>query len=266
MRRRTVGSPSPSRAAGTGQAPTGTWIRSSVSRASWRASAASAATPGSGQRGHRPEHRVGRRRLDPERVGQRSRPASASAWLAASTAGQPPPSGAATSRIQSIAAGSVRNPVGSAVPTQSNSWRKRDRSAEHGVGAVRHDQRVDPLAAVLADPQHGRALRPAQPLVAVGRPVGGAERVDVDRDHARCVGRVDERVDASRGRAPRRARATGRTSPVGLVTWLTSDEPRARGHGVEDRGQRLIGPGDREGDPRDDDRAPRRARPRSASR
>ena len=65
------------------------------------------------------------------------------------------------------------------------------------VGSVRHHQRVDPVAPVLADPQDGRTLRPAQPLVAVAGPVRGAERVDVHGHHAGRMGAIDERVDAA---------------------------------------------------------------------
>ena len=60
---------------------------------------------------------------------------------------------------------------------------------------MRHDERVDPLAAIGPDPKHARALRAAQPLVAVARPVGGAQAVEVDRHHARRVRAVDQRVD-----------------------------------------------------------------------
>ena len=57
---------------------------------------------------HRAEHRVRSRRAIPSAAARMSRPSSASARLAAMSDGQPPPSGAATVAIQSIAAGRAR--------------------------------------------------------------------------------------------------------------------------------------------------------------
>ena len=155
----------------------------------------------------------------------RSRPSSASAWFDAMTSGQPP---GACAAIQSIAAGSVRNPVGSAVPTQSNSWRKRVRSPSGAFAPCDTTSGWIRLAAVLADPQDRRALRPAQPLVAVAGPVRGAERVERRPAPSRARGRR-RRACRCRGRSSAATiSATGKMSAVGLVTWLTTTS-RVRG-------------------------------------
>ena len=80
-----------------------------------------------------------------------------------------------------------------------------------------------------------------------------ADRVEVEGHHARRVRRVDQRVHAPAGQLARRSRATGRTSAVVLVTWLTSARrvrgvtaSRIRLHG-------LVGDADGERDPDDDD-------------
>ena len=125
----------------------------------------------------------------------RSRPRIARAWFAAMMAGQPPGSCAA---IQSIASASARAGVGSPVPVQSNSRRNRSRPRSGSFAPCEIDQRVDPVAAVGPDREDGRALRAAQPLVAVAGPVGGPEGGQVDWHHPRGVGGIDERVDPAR--------------------------------------------------------------------
>ena len=218
-----------------------------------------------GQRGHRPEHRVGRRRLHPERVGDEVTTGDRQRMVGGEH-GRP---------AAAIGCGDVAHPVDRGGERQEPGRVGRPdpvelvaeaRSvAEHGVGPVRHDQRVDPLAAVLADPQHGRALRPAQPLVPVGRPVGRAQRVDVDRDHAGCVGRVDERVDASRVQL--RDELADREDDPGRAGHVADEhEPRAWGHGA--RGSRPAPRRGRRSGRGSARRRPSRrpARPRSASR
>ena len=118
--------------------------------------------------------------------------------------GQPPGTCAA---IQSIAAGSVEEAGRIGGPHPVELVAETRAVAEHRVGAVRHDEWVDPVAPVLADPQDGSALRSAQPFVAVAGPVGGAQRIDLGGDHPGDVGAIDEGVDpASRERRHHLAR------------------------------------------------------------
>jgi len=98
-------------------------------------SAPSSESPGSGSAAIDPSIELGASASIPSAPATISRPLSASAWLAAMTPAQPP-SPKASSAIQSIAVGSVRKPVGSLVPTQSNSWRKRVRPASGAFAAT----------------------------------------------------------------------------------------------------------------------------------
>ena len=154
--------------------------------------------------------------------------------------------------IQSIAAGSARYPVGSVVPDPVELVAEAGPSAELGVRAVRHDERVDPVAAIGPDPQHARSLRAAQPLVAVAGPVGGSEAVEIDRHHAGRVRAVDQRVDPAAielgdqlGDGQDQGRRAGDVAD--------QDEPCPLRDLGEDRVERLAWVGDRERDPRDDD-------------
>ena len=61
--------------------------------------------------------------------------------------------------------------------------------------AVADDDRPHQLLAIPTDVEERAALRRAHPLVAVADRVGGADRVEVEVDHARRVCAVDERVD-----------------------------------------------------------------------
>ena len=113
-------------------------------------------------------------------------------------------------------------------------------------------RRADGGLAVAADVEECRALRRADPLVEVRRVVRGAERVEVERDHARRVGAVDERVDAAPASSAT-IRSIGRTSAVGLVTWLTTAR-RVRSVVASRSAPDDVVLGDRrERQPRDDD-------------
>ena len=256
MRRRTVGSRSPSRAAGTGQAPTGTWIRSSVSRASWRASAASVGDARHGQRGHRPEHRIGRRRLDAERVGDEVATGDRQRMVG----GHAPPASrrhrAAASRASSRSRRGVpgtrsgrpsrpsRTRGGSAIGRRARRWRRATRPAG---GSARGGPRGPT----------GRPC-PSARTATCGRCRSSRPRRARRRRPAPCPvrGRASTSVSMPRASSSATSSRTGRTSAGRAGDVADEHEPRARGHGGEDRGQRLIGPGDREGDPRDDDRRP----------
>ena len=67
--------------------------------------------------------------------------------------------------------------------------------AARRVGAVRDHERADPLLAVGADPEEGRALRRTHPLVQVAGVVRGAKAGDIQLHHAGRVRAVDQRVD-----------------------------------------------------------------------
>ncbi len=122
--------------------------------------------------------------------------------------------------MRSIAAGIVSHADGSNVPCQSC-------VGERAVGAVapRDDHRLDPAVMLRPRPEEARSLRRAEPLVAVAGVDVGAERLEVERQLARARGRRRR----PRARLPRRAAAqisaTGSTSAVGDVTWLTETRP-----------------------------------------
>ena len=260
--------PSSARAARTGQPPIGTWIPCSATRARRRASVGRRRPPRDRQRQrrHRAEHRVGRRRLDPEGGGEHvaSRRSRGRGWRPSRPASRRPR--APRAAIQSIAEGSARNPVGSDVPTQSNSWRNRVRPASGAFAPCDTTSGWIVVAAVLADPQDGRALRSAQPLVAVAGPVRGTQGVDGHGHHPGRVRGVHQRVDAAPVELARRVVSTGKTSAVGLVTWLTRTSrvrsvTAARMASADLIGRRRSGTGPSPRPP-----APRRVLPRPASR
>ena len=89
------------------------------------------------------------------------------------------------------------------------------------VRAVRHDEWMDPVPQVGPHVEQARALRRAQPLVAVARPVRRPERARGRRRPCRGRGRRRRACRRHAGRARGRSRSTGRTSAVGEVTWLT---------------------------------------------
>ncbi len=97
--------------------------------------------------------------------------------------------------MKSRAAGTDSQAVGSSVPCQSNSSRKRDRGADRGIGAVGDRAGADTRLPIAPDVEEGRTLGRADPLVQIAGVLGGAEPVEVEREHARCVSAVDERVD-----------------------------------------------------------------------
>ncbi len=108
------------------------------------------------------------------------------------TLGQPP----STKPPMNVrAAGTESHAVGSSVPCQSNSSRKRDRGADRGVGAVGDRARADTRLPIAPRVEEGRTLGRADPLVKVAGVPGGTEPVEVEREHARCVSAVHERVD-----------------------------------------------------------------------
>ena len=147
-----------------------------------------------------------------------SRPASASAWLAAIRPDQP--SGCRLA-MKSIADGndsagsrdrrcrSSRPPPGTVIPFGGR------------IRAVRDHQRPDQGLPLGAHPQETGALRPAQPLVAVARDIVGTERRDVEGHHAGCVGSVDS-TGMPRSASSATRRRIGKMSAVALVTWLIS--------------------------------------------
>ena len=61
-------------------------------------------------------------------------------------------------------------------------------------------------------------------------------------------------VSMPRSASSRTRRSTGRTSPVGLVTWLMTAKPRPGRDPVEERLRELVRSGGREGERRDDER------------
>ena len=100
---------------------------------------------------------------------------------------------------------------------------------------MRHDQRMDPLAAVLADPQDGRALRPAQPLVAVARPVRGAQRVRHRPGTIPGACAASTSVSIPRRSSSATSSSTGKMSRGRARDMADQDQPGPRGHGGEDR-------------------------------
>ena len=66
---------------------------------------------------------------------------------------------------------------------------------EGAVGAVapRDHERLDPALVLRPRPEESRALRRAEPLVAVAGVDVRAERLEIERELARCVGAVDDR-------------------------------------------------------------------------
>ena len=154
------------------------------------------AEPGNGQRGHRPEHRVGRRRRDPERRAIRSRPSSASAWFAAMTAGQPPPSACAAPPSSRSPPGAPGTPSDPRVPPSRTRPGSGVRSIERLVRAVRHDQRMDPVAPVRAGPRAPPS--PSARTATCGRCRSSRPRRARRGRAGPCpaLGAVDERVDA----------------------------------------------------------------------
>ena len=67
---------------------------------------------------------------------------------------------------------------------------------DHRVGAVRDRPRPDAALPVAPNVEESRSLRRADPLVEVARVVGRAQPVEIERDHPRGMGAVDERVDS----------------------------------------------------------------------
>ena len=120
-----------------------------------------------------------------------------------------------------------------------------------------------PALAVAPHAEEGRALRRAEPLVAVAGVVRGAERA-ADRA-APCPARARRRRACRRRARPSSAtrRSIGRTRPVGLVTWSRSAR-RVRGVTRASTAS-TTSSGDASGkrDRRDDDPGARRARRRS---
>ncbi len=103
------------------------------------------------------------------------------------------------------------------MPVQSNRRRKRDRSVRGELAPWLITVGTMLRLAISTDMQKGRAFGSAHPLVGVGGVVGGADGLDIERDHAGSVGSVDKGVDAP-SVISATIRSTGNTSPVGLVT------------------------------------------------
>src|SRR5437773_5810630 len=127
-----------------------------------------------------------------------------------------------------------------------------------GVGAVADGEGADIGPAVPPHPEEGGALRRAEPLVAVPAVVRGAERAEVQRDHAGSVGPVDHDLHAAPGEVgdqpPDRQHERGRTRDV-VQQGQARPRRDPRHHGVHDLGRRRDG----ERDPRDDDAGARPA-------
>ena len=115
--------------------------------------------------------------------------------------------------------------------------------------------------------EDARTLRGAQPLVPVARPVRRPQSRKIDRDHARCVRPVDERVDVP---AVQLADQRGHRQHEGRRRRHLADErqARARRHRLEKRFQDPRRIAARERHPDDDDgRAiPLRRRPEGVER
>ena len=79
------------------------------------------------------------------------------------------------------------------------------------------DVGVQTLAAVAADVKKARPLRRAKPLVAVPGVIGGPDPTHVQRQHARGMGAVDQRIDAAAAKLLTSS-SMGKTTAVGLVT------------------------------------------------
>src|SRR5262249_35504667 len=139
------------------------------------------------------------------RSGSRRTASRGGAWPPARTRGSRPcarashrgaASRSAGSRPAARGSGTGRSCPASRTPARAGADPSAGRARPRVVQAVARDGGGAPGPAVTADGQPAAALRPAQPLVAVRRPVRGAERLDVDGHLAGGVGRVDERVDA----------------------------------------------------------------------
>jgi len=70
------------------------------------------------------------------------------------------------------------------------------------ISAMARHEREHAGAAVGTHVEDACTLRTAQPLVAVAGPVGGTEGIDVDRDLARGMCGIDQRVDAQTRQLP----------------------------------------------------------------
>ena len=156
---------------------TGTSIPSSSSSSAWSRRVASSvgAMPGQRDGRHRAQHRVRARA-----PGSRARCTAGRGRRGPSSrfgGHEPRPAVLVEAADEPDRGGQRRaTATGRRCPVQSNASRNRDRSDALAVRAVRRRQGPDALPEVGADVQHARALRGAQPLVAVARPVRGVER------------------------------------------------------------------------------------------
>ncbi len=114
------------------------------------------------------------------------------------------------------------------------------------VGTMAHDQRTDAGLAVTANVEERRALRSAEPLVAVAGVVSRAEPREVDRQHARGVRAVDQHVHAPR--LQRRDQRLDREHHAGRAGHVVEkDEPGPSGDGAEHRVRHVDRTAEREG-------------------
>ena len=102
-----------------------------------------------------------------------------------------------------------------------------------GVRAVADHDRTDAEAAVRADVEERGAFRRADPLVQIAGVVGGAERVEIEREHAGRVRAVDERVDAALRSAPSISRAIGKINAGLAGDVIDEQQPRAIGDALQ---------------------------------
>ena len=112
--------------------------------------------------------------------------------------------------------------------------------------ADREGQQV--LLAIAADMQEAGALRRAQPFVAIAGVVGGADPADRQRQHARCVRAVDERIHTALGeRAHQRLDREHETGRAGDMIDEREPGPlrHRREHGIDHLRRIDIRPRDR---------------------
>ena len=207
---------------------------------------------GQRHRGQRADHRLGARRRG-RRAARTARPRACERQRAVARHQRRPAARAAASPRSSMRlAARVSHAVGSPVPVQSNSSRKRERSGARRVGAVADRRAGRTLGLPVAPhPEERRALGRAEPLVAVAGVVGGAERAEIERHHPRRVGAVDQRVDAAAARARRRGAAIGSTRAGRAGHVIEQRQPRARRDRGQHRVHHLVGRRERKRDRRD---------------
>ena len=144
------------------------------------------------------------------------------------------------------------------MPIQSNSRRKRERSVRRELAPWLITSGRTPRLPVGPDVEEPRALRRADPLVAVARVVRGAESAEVERHHARARGR---RRPARRRRGGQLAHEPlDRQDEAGRARHVVDQrEPRPRPGPAEHRLEDLLRAASGNGTGATTTRAPARA-------